>query len=181
MCLSRSLPFLLPLSVCLSLSLDLSLCVCPSLTLSLCLGSSHFTGRNHSCCIEDWEDENGNEKTNSVYSWGFGGYGRLGHSSASDEHLPREIMQFAPTQGRPQFPQKQVLSHRSLSLWSDLSRSATSTAGRPTLSSSPSQAMSTSTVSFPTVQGKRRAPIPVPKRNCTIGTRIVSPEVRVGF
>jgi hypothetical protein len=35
MCLSRSLPFLLPLSVCLSLSLDLSLCVCPSLTLSL--------------------------------------------------------------------------------------------------------------------------------------------------
>lgn len=65
-------------------------------------------GRNHSCCLEDWEDEEGNEVPNRVYSWGFGGYGRLGHSSASDEHIPREISVFSPVQGRPHFPQKQV-------------------------------------------------------------------------
>lgn len=66
-------------------------------------------GRNHSSCIEDWEDENGNEKENRVYSWGFGGYGRLGHSSASDEHVPREVTVFSPIPGRSQFPQKQVI------------------------------------------------------------------------
>lgn len=34
-----------------------------------------------------------------VYSWGFGGFGRLGHAEPKDEMVPR-LMKFFDTQGR---------------------------------------------------------------------------------
>lgn len=34
-----------------------------------------------------------------VFSWGFGGYGRLGHADTKDEMVPRKV-QFFETQGR---------------------------------------------------------------------------------
>ncbi len=89
-------------------------------------------GRNHSICIEDWEDQSaeanlkcGNDNSitgtqplrlNRVFSFGFGGYGRLGHGSGitSDELVPREVTTFSQsTSGipsRPTNPQKQVRS-----------------------------------------------------------------------
>jgi alpha-tubulin suppressor-like RCC1 family protein len=45
-------------------------------------------GKNHSICVEEWE----NNGRNKVYSFGFGGYGRLGHNSGTDELYPREIV-----------------------------------------------------------------------------------------
>jgi hypothetical protein len=50
-------------------------------------------GKNHSLCVEDWEPEN---SQNRVFSWGTGGYGRLGHNSADDELFPREVVFFSP-------------------------------------------------------------------------------------
>ena len=68
-------------------------------------------GKNHSVCVEEWEDGGHNK----VYSFGFGGYGRLGHNSGTDELYPREIVnpfqcvvqgqQVPPTN----FPQKQIV------------------------------------------------------------------------
>ena len=29
-----------------------------------------------------------------VFTWGFGGYGRLGHSETKDEHVPRLVKGF---------------------------------------------------------------------------------------
>ena len=46
--------------------------------------SSVAAGKNHSVCLE----EGGLER---VFSCGFGGYGRLGHNSANDENVFREI------------------------------------------------------------------------------------------
>lgn len=46
-------------------------------------------GKNHSICLED-----GRTGGNRMYSWGFGGYGRLGHNCSDDELLPREVVLF---------------------------------------------------------------------------------------
>lgn len=66
------------------------------------------TGKNHSVCVEDW-DNNG---LNRVFSFGFGGYGRLGHNGGNDEYFPREITIFqtlvAGKQVPPANPQKQI-------------------------------------------------------------------------
>lgn len=69
-------------------------------------------GKNHSICVEDWESgeksaSDGDGSTiepkivrgSRVFSWGFGGYGRLGHNSASDELFPRQILQFQELSG----------------------------------------------------------------------------------
>ena len=66
-------------------------------------------GKNHSVCVEEWE----NNGRNKVYSFGFGGYGRLGHNSGTDEFYPREITTFQSIVGGQQvtsenFPQKQI-------------------------------------------------------------------------
>ena len=68
-------------------------------------------GKNHSVCVEEWE----NGGSNKVYTFGFGGYGRLGHNSGTDELLPREITIFQTiVQGQQvspeNFPQKQIHS-----------------------------------------------------------------------
>jgi alpha-tubulin suppressor-like RCC1 family protein len=57
-------------------------------------------GRNHSLCIEDYSQDNPEEELhnfNRVFTWGFGGYGRLGHNSSDDELRPREVSFFTPT------------------------------------------------------------------------------------
>lgn len=65
-------------------------------------------GKNHSVCLEEWES-NG---LNRVFSFGFGGYGRLGHTVNIDEVCPREITTFqsivAGQQIPPTNPQKQI-------------------------------------------------------------------------
>ena len=48
-------------------------------------------GKNHSLCIESSEDGS----LNRVFSWGFGGYGRLGHNGTDDELYPVEIATFS--------------------------------------------------------------------------------------
>mmetsp|Transcript_34363 Transcript_34363/g.47248 ORF Transcript_34363/g.47248 Transcript_34363/m.47248 type:complete len:551 (-) Transcript_34363:52-1704(-) len=65
-------------------------------------------GKNHAICVEEWDnaactstssssssnaDNNAEEyiPLNRVFSWGFGGYGRLGHNDSKDEHIPREV------------------------------------------------------------------------------------------
>jgi len=85
-------------------------------------------GRNHSICVEDWEEgvgvgagagdagSGGPQRLNRVFTFGFGGYGRLGQGSGitCDELVPREVLTFsqslpgggAPT--RPTSPGKQV-------------------------------------------------------------------------
>lgn len=50
-------------------------------------------GKNHSLCVEHW-DAPGSQ--NRCFSWGTGGYGRLGHSGPDDELVPREIIHFSP-------------------------------------------------------------------------------------
>eukprot|EP00606_Chrysophyceae_sp_TOSAG23-5_P001272 GSChrysophyteH2.ASY1.ANO1.203.1 assembled CDS len=51
-------------------------------------------GKNHSICVEDWEGEG---RLNRVFSFGYGGYGRLGHGSGAtaDELFPREVTFFS--------------------------------------------------------------------------------------
>ena len=65
-------------------------------------------GKNHALCLEDWEaapgesEEADNLPLNRVFSWGWGGYGRLGHNAAQDEFFPREVLAFShflPAQG----------------------------------------------------------------------------------
>eukprot|EP00041_Stephanoeca_diplocostata_P030608 m.932265 g.932265 ORF g.932265 m.932265 type:complete len:585 (-) comp23787_c1_seq12:1873-3627(-) len=36
-------------------------------------------------------------ETGEVFTWGFGGYGRLGHNSNEDEMFPRSLLHFKPT------------------------------------------------------------------------------------
>ena len=68
--------------------------------------SSVAAGKNHSVCLE----EGGFER---VFSCGFGGYGRLGHNSANDEHVFREITTFQNLVQGSQVvqnnPQKQIV------------------------------------------------------------------------
>ena len=68
--------------------------------------SSVAAGKNHSVCLE----EGGLER---VFSCGFGGYGRLGHNSANDENMFREITTFQNlvqgTQVAQNNPQKQIV------------------------------------------------------------------------
>lgn len=45
-------------------------------------------GVNHSCAVDE---------KNRCFSWGFGGYGRLGHSETKDELMPRLIKLFDGT------------------------------------------------------------------------------------
>lgn len=53
-------------------------------------------GKNHALCVEDWDAlEDGSPSLNRVYSWGWGGYGRLGHNASQDEFFPREITAFS--------------------------------------------------------------------------------------
>eukprot|EP01116_Phalansterium_solitarium_P014663 TRINITY_DN32419_c0_g1_i1.p1 TRINITY_DN32419_c0_g1~~TRINITY_DN32419_c0_g1_i1.p1 ORF type:complete len:493 (+),score=226.16 TRINITY_DN32419_c0_g1_i1:131-1609(+) len=42
-------------------------------------------GNNHTVALTD---------KNAVYSWGFGGYGRLGHGEPKDEFLPKQLADF---------------------------------------------------------------------------------------
>jgi len=87
-------------------------------------------GRNHSIAVEDWEEDvNGAgaaaaaaagaplpQRLNRVFTFGFGGYGRLGQGSGitSDELVPREVLTFSQaaagtnTPVRPTSPGKQV-------------------------------------------------------------------------
>jgi len=69
-------------------------------------------GRNHSLCIEDFNQTDPGEPLhnhNRVFSWGFGGYGRLGHSGANDELVPREVAFFTPSNpGLARNPQRKV-------------------------------------------------------------------------
>lgn len=58
-------------------------------------------GKNHSLCLEEWEDGG----LGRVFSFGFGGYGRLGHSIADDELFPVEISIFSQQR---QVPMKQI-------------------------------------------------------------------------
>ena len=50
--------------------------------------TSVAAGKQHSGCIERREDGG------RVFTWGCGGYGRLGHATANDELFPREIVPF---------------------------------------------------------------------------------------
>ena len=34
-------------------------------------------------------------ETGAIYTWGFGGYGRLGHSDPADQHNPKEVETFS--------------------------------------------------------------------------------------
>jgi alpha-tubulin suppressor-like RCC1 family protein len=52
-------------------------------------------GKNHSVCVEEWEGAE--ENFNRVFSWGWGGYGRLGHNTSQDELKPREVSFFSHT------------------------------------------------------------------------------------
>jgi len=64
-------------------------------------------GKNHCLCLEAGHgagDEDGGR--NRVFSWGFGGYGRLGHNCALDEMTPREVVALSSEQ-QPS-PQKQI-------------------------------------------------------------------------
>jgi len=62
-------------------------------------------GKNHSLALEDWETPGA---LNRLFTFGFGGYGRLGHNSPDDELVPREInvfSQLSPREpGKEQFP-----------------------------------------------------------------------------
>ena len=52
-------------------------------------------GKSHAVCVECWGDGNDNTHTqNRVFTWGFGGYGRLGHTGADNEYTPRVINNF---------------------------------------------------------------------------------------
>lgn len=48
-------------------------------------------GKNHAMCMEEWDGE----PVNRVFTWGFGGYSRCGHSSGDDEYVPRELTFFS--------------------------------------------------------------------------------------
>ena len=84
-------------------------------------------GKNHSICIEDWESQgtedgvSSSEKRegeilrgvfhnyNRVFTWGFGGYGRLGHAGVVDEYRPREVGLFTPLNAQVcRNPQKRI-------------------------------------------------------------------------
>jgi len=52
-------------------------------------------GKNHAFCLEDWEGPEAN--WNRLFSWGWGGYGRLGHNTSQDELKPREVVFFSHT------------------------------------------------------------------------------------
>ncbi len=47
-------------------------------------------GKNHAMCLCQ-----SNDIELKLYSWGFGGYGRLGHNSVNDEYFPRELSFFS--------------------------------------------------------------------------------------
>lgn len=65
-------------------------------------------GKNHCLCLEAWQGGAGGGESprNRVFSWGFGGYGRLGHNGALDEMTPREVLVLSSEQ-QPS-PQKQI-------------------------------------------------------------------------
>ena len=48
-------------------------------------------GNNHTAAVTD---------DGKVFTWGFGGYGRLGHNQPQDELAPREVSQFSEGQRR---------------------------------------------------------------------------------
>ena len=51
-------------------------------------------GKHHSACMLTLDNDN-NETFSRVYTWGFGGFGRLGHNCADDELMPRELSFFS--------------------------------------------------------------------------------------
>mmetsp|Transcript_18805 Transcript_18805/g.18920 ORF Transcript_18805/g.18920 Transcript_18805/m.18920 type:complete len:507 (-) Transcript_18805:155-1675(-) len=75
-------------------------------------------GKNHSLCVEEWE----NEAPNRVFSWGFGGYGRLGHNSSDDELYPTEIAIFSQQKKAPFKQIREVYGGASFSLVISVSR-----------------------------------------------------------
>ena len=79
-------------------------------------------GKNHAACVEEWDETTVFPQytpANRVYTWGWGGYGRLGHNGPQDEFFPREVTAFShfipspnnPTERLPAMPsnrQKQI-------------------------------------------------------------------------
>eukprot|EP01047_Picozoa_sp_COSAG01_P049171 COSAG01_NODE_4850_length_4684_cov_2.069793_2_plen_123_part_00 len=54
-------------------------------------------GNNHTAAITS---------EGKLYTWGFGGYGRLGHNTPADQLVPKEVGTFsAPRRGRAGGPQ----------------------------------------------------------------------------
>lgn len=67
-------------------------------------------GKGHSLCVEEWRRAE-EDSQNRVFSWGTGGYGRLGHNSPDEELYPREIIHFGATMVGGTFklnPQRQI-------------------------------------------------------------------------
>ena len=78
-------------------------------------------GKSHCVCVEEWENDIDRSSDdidyadlpnkNRVFSWGYGAYGRLGHTCNNDELIPREItfftQQYTPRQPKP-MPNKMV-------------------------------------------------------------------------
>jgi hypothetical protein len=50
-------------------------------------------GKSHAVCVEEW-DSSDITKQNRVFTFGFGGYGRLGHTGQDNEYTPRVINNF---------------------------------------------------------------------------------------
>jgi alpha-tubulin suppressor-like RCC1 family protein len=67
-------------------------------------------GKNHAVCLEDWEQSEGDSEApaNRVFTWGWGGYGRLGHNGAQDEFFPREVSAFSHAVPSPTDPSVRV-------------------------------------------------------------------------
>lgn len=75
-------------------------------------------GKNHSLCIESWEEG----AQNRVFSWGFGGYGRLGHNQQDDELYPLEIAVFSQLKNAPFKQIREVHGGNTFSLAVSVSR-----------------------------------------------------------
>jgi alpha-tubulin suppressor-like RCC1 family protein len=67
-------------------------------------------GKNHAVCLEDWEQVEGDAEApaNRVFTWGWGGYGRLGHNYAQDEFFPREVSAFSHAIPSPTDPSVRI-------------------------------------------------------------------------
>lgn len=63
-------------------------------------GKNHcFAIENSDCSVTAQQDNTDASVVNyhqRVFSWGFGGYGRLGHNCTTDEYVPREVTFFTP-------------------------------------------------------------------------------------
>ena len=62
------------------------LCIDPCLWIGLPPCKDIKCGNNHTAVITE---------EGKVFTWGFGGYGRLGHKQPQDELTPKEVQQFS--------------------------------------------------------------------------------------